>query len=224
MDLLQELDKAILSEKRDHRNYIGASSIGDECSRKIWFRFNGRHEEYSAESIRRFEDGYSVESRIIKWLKNSPSVELWDVDENGEQFGFSALDGRYQGHYDGIIRFDGVTYVLEIKASSKQSALVKLKEKLPEELVLQKWNEDYYAQAMTYCHFAQLDSHLLICADPGGRNLEIVRTPYNQAFAEALIEKARRIADATTMPQKNGGKTYWKCKMCPFYGECWNET
>lgn len=221
MDLLHEIDKAILSKPRGKRDYIGASSIGDECSRKLWYRFNKYSEEFTAESLRRFDDGHSVEERIISWLKLIPDIKLWTRDDNGEQFGFSALDGRYQGHYDGIIEIDGVVYVLEIKCSTKYNELCKLKEKYPEEVVLEKWNSDYYAQAMTYCKFADVSSHLLLCSDAGGRNLVTVKTPSNHAFADALLLKAERIADAIEPPNKNGGKTYWKCKLCPFYGECW---
>ncbi len=230
MDLLAEIDKVILSKEKDIRNYIGASSIGDECSLKIWKRFKGHKETYDALSLRRFADGHSVEERIISWLKDIPNFwledsddNIWTHDENGEQFGFSALDGKYQGHYDGIIRMDGVTYVLEIKASKKFSTLVNLKEKHAERNVLQLWNDDYYAQAMTYCYFAGVDNHLLICSDAGGRELELVKTPANHEFAEALMAKAKRIADSVEPPNKNGGKNYYKCKMCPFYKECWGE-
>lgn len=222
MDLLKALDDAILSIPKENRKYIGASSIGDECSLKIWKRFQGQSETYDAVSLRRFEDGHSVEARIISWLKLIPNVEVWTHDENGEQFGFEALDGKYQGHYDGVICIDGITSVLEIKASTKMSALVSLKEKFPEEYVLEKWNSDYYAQAMTYCKYAELDNHLLICADAGGRNMTIINTPYNATFADALLEKAKRIAETKTPPVKSGSKNYWKCKMCPFYGECFN--
>lgn len=223
MDILAEIDKVILSKSRDIRNYIGASSIGDECSLKIWKRFHGHEETYDALSLRRFEDGHSVEARIVSWLREVPNIELWTHDENGEQFGFSALNGKYQGHYDGIIRIDGVTYVLEIKASKKFSALLNLKSKHSEERVLQLWNEDYYAQGMTYCYFAGVNNHLLICSDAGGRELAVVRTASNHEFAQALIEKAKRIANSVEPPNKSGGKNYWKCRLCPFYKECWTD-
>lgn len=222
MDLLEKLDKAILSILNTHRDYIGASSIGDECSLKIWKKFNGYQEEYTAEALRRFADGHAVEERIVSWLRLIPDIEIWTLDEFGKQFGFSALGGKYKGHYDGVIRIDGVLYLLEIKCSTKMSALKNLKEKYPEEYVLEKWNPDYYAQGMTYCKFAEIDKHLLICADAGGRNMVTVVTPYNEQYANALLEKAERIANATTPPQKNGGKNYFKCKMCPFYKECWD--
>lgn len=221
MDLLAEIDKVILSKERDVRKYIGASSIGDECSLKIWKRFKGHAETYDALSLRRFEDGHDVEARIVSWLRDIPNIELWTHDENGEQFGFSALDGKYQGHYDGIIRIDGVTSVLEIKASKKFNTLCSLKEKKAQNAVLQEWNYDYYAQAMTYCYFAGVDNHLLICSDAGGRELVTLETPANHEFSEALLAKAERIANSIDPPQKNGGKNYWKCKMCPFYNECW---
>lgn len=221
MDLLLEIDKVILSAKQEQRDYIGASSIGDECSLKIWKKFQGQTEEFDAPSLRRFADGHAVEERIVKWLEQVPSIEIWTHDESGKQFGFSAFGGKYKGHYDGVIKFDGILYLLEIKSSTTFAELVRLKKKLPEEYVLDKWNPDYYAQAMSYCKFAEIENHLLICADAGGRNLTTVRTPYNAAYADALVGKAKRIADAVDPPEKNGSKNYWRCKMCPFYKECW---
>lgn len=221
MDLLAEIDKVILSKERDIRKYIGASSIGDECSLKIWKRFKGHAETYDALSLRRFEDGHSVEARILGWLSQVPNIQIFIVDEDGNQFGFEALGGRYQGHYDAIIIWKGKIYVLEIKASKKFSTLVNLKAKHSEENVLHLWNEDYYAQGMTYCKFSNADGHLLICSDAGGRELVTVETPANHEYADALLLKAERIANSETPPNKNGGKNYWKCKMCPFYGECW---
>lgn len=221
MDLIDEIDKVILSKERSSRKYIGASSIGDECSLKIWKRFKGYSETYDAKSLRRFADGHAVEDRILSWIKDIPNVELWTHDENGEQFGFSALDGKYQGHYDGIIKIDGVTSVLEIKASKKFTTLLGLKQKTEEHNILQAWNYDYYAQGMTYCYFAGVDNHLLICSDAGGRELAKVETPANHEFAKALLQKAERIANSAEPPNKNGGKNYYKCKMCPFYRECW---
>lgn len=221
MNILDEIDKVILSEKRLHRKYIGASSIGSECDRKLWYRFKGYPEELSALALRRFEDGFSVEDRIINWIKQIDGIQLWDKDENGEQYGFSALDGRFKGHYDGVIKMDGTTYMLEIKASTKLPELVKLKEKFPEDMVLKEWNFEYYAQAMVYCHYANIKNHMLICADAGGRKLETIITPSNNTFAEALTVKAERIADSVFPPEKNGTKNFWKCKMCPFYKECW---
>jgi CRISPR/Cas system-associated exonuclease Cas4 (RecB family) len=221
MDLLQEIDKVILSEKRETRNYIGASSIGSECPRKLWYRFNGYPEEFDADSLRRFADGHAVEERILNWLRAIPNIKLWTHDENGEQYGFSALDGKYQGHYDGVIEIDGVLYVLEIKATTKQSGLIKSCKDYPEEYALEQWNPEYYAQAMTYCKFADIPNHLLICSDAGGRNLFMVRTPYNANYADALLLKAERIANAKEPPNKVGGKNFWKCKMCSFYGICY---
>lgn len=221
MDLLEEIDKVILSKPREQRAYIGASSIGSECPRKLWYQLKGYPQKYDAKSLRRFDDGHAVEERILNWLRQIPNIKLWTHDENGEQFGFSTLGGLYQGHYDGVIEIDGILYVLEIKASTKQGDLIRLGEKFPEPFVLEQWNEEYYAQAMTYCKFANIENHLLICADAGGRKLHIVRTPYNAEYADALLMKAERIANAKEPPNKVGGRNYFKCKMCSFYGECY---
>jgi hypothetical protein len=107
------------------RDYIGASSIGDECSRKLWYRLAGHQEQFNADTLRRFEDGHRTEALVLSWLRILPNIELHTHDAAGKQYGFSALGDRFKGHYDGIIK--GILqapktwHVLEIKCVNDKS-------------------------------------------------------------------------------------------------------
>ena len=65
---------------------LGASSIGTECIRKIYFQWrNFAKKQLDGRILRLFETGYIQEDRIIKDLHNS-GLEVWAVDEYGSQF------------------------------------------------------------------------------------------------------------------------------------------
>lgn len=207
------------------RRYIGASSIGDPCARKLWYRHHtDLPETFDAETIRKFNDGHRCEDVMADLLRRVPGVRLWTHDEeNGGQYGFE--DGPFSGHYDGIIlgllQAPKTPHVWEHKATDvkKFEALKKLKA-IDEKTALREWNAIYYAQAVVYMHKAELTRHYLTVSTPGLRDYMSVRTEENPATAEALIMKAKRIAMAKTPPERIGGPDYWRCKWCSFYGEC----
>ena len=54
--------------KREKRKYLGASSIGDECGRKIQYRYmnfpQDEGSEFSAKTLRIFEFGHNIEDYV----------------------------------------------------------------------------------------------------------------------------------------------------------------
>ena len=97
---LQRLDRALESESngKPSRSYIGASSIGDPCSRKLWYRLHRPAEQFEAATLRRFIDGHRTEDLVISWLRKVPGVQIWDRDYFGNQLGFE--DENFHGHLD----------------------------------------------------------------------------------------------------------------------------
>lgn len=87
--LIRLLDKVILEEHENEppRNYLGASSIGDECSRKLWYKYKGHKENFDVETIRRFADGHRTEEVILGWLRHCKGIELYTTRDlvNGSE-------------------------------------------------------------------------------------------------------------------------------------------
>ena len=104
----QAVDKAIVEKnsKRERRKYLGASSIGDECSRKIQYRYlNYPQDEgsgFSARTLRIFEFGHYIEDYAAMWLRDA-GFDLRTEDKMGQQFGFSIADDEIKGHIDGVV-------------------------------------------------------------------------------------------------------------------------
>lgn len=209
------------------RNYVGASSIGDDCERKLYYRL--RHSEEAAprkaELILAANDGYRSEDYVASLIREIPGVELTTHDVHGKQLGFR--HGIFAGHIDGII--DGLpqapktSYIWENKCSNekKYNALIKAKEKFGTKGALEQWDYIYYCQAVIYMHFFDLKRHYTTVSMAGSRKIQSVRTVANPKLAKMLIEKAVRIGNATSAPFGISENPSWyKCKWCDFNEFC----
>jgi hypothetical protein len=227
--LLVAMDNVLIEEnKKDPpRNYIGASGINGDCDRKIWLSYQGYKSVFKPDSLRAIADGHSTEEVINNILKKIPYIELHTHDENGNQYGFSDLGGKYRGHYDGVIRglpkSPNTWHIYEVKCTNEKSynQLAKIIETYGEENALKEWNPTYYGQAVTYMWYEKLTRHVTFVSKPGGRGRPlVVRTKQNHTFAKQLRDKAEMLLNMKDAPEKIGGENYFKCKMCGFYEVC----
>lgn len=226
--LLNAIDAAIVKEnnRQETRNYVGASGIGGDCSRKLWYGLHGYKQKFTADTLRKINDGYTTEETVIRWLRMVPNIKLYTHDENNKQYGFSDIDGKYRGHYDGVIKgipqSPNTWHIFEVKCVDEKyfKEVEKIKKEVGEKNTLKIWRPEYYAQAVTYMWYEKLTRHLTIIASAGGRKLLTVRTEQDHTYAKSLKEKAKRIIDSPDPPTQIGDRNYYKCKMCGFYDIC----
>ena len=65
------------------RWHLGASIIGNPCSRYLWFIFRwALHEKFTGRMQRLFNRGHREEARFIEWLRGI-GFEVWDTNANG---------------------------------------------------------------------------------------------------------------------------------------------
>ena len=77
---------------------------------------------------------------------------------------------------------------------------------------------------MLYCHYSKLDSHILTCSTPGGRDTQSCQTKYNETIALQLIEKANRIIFSDEVPPRiHNNQSFYLCKWCEFSEICHNK-
>lgn len=219
---------AQLGNNKERRDYLGASLIGDECVRKTWYEYNHFEKEpFSAETLFNFEDGHRTEDLIAQRLRFIPGIELWTHDEAGKQFGFSDLDGKFRGHFDGVIR--GILqapkslHIWENKtcAHKKYAEFQKAKQTYGEKGALKQWNIGYYVQAQLYMKYTKIDRHYLTVALAGGRDIDSCRTEYDRDVAEFYIARAKNVIEATEPPPRISDKSeFWMCRFCNFSKIC----
>jgi hypothetical protein len=201
------------------------SAIGGTCERALWYGFRWvAQPAFDAATLKRFEDGHASEAVAVARLKATRGLEVHEVGEDGEQFGFKDLGGHFSGHMDGVVlglvQAPKTWHVLEIKASEKWQELDKARKKVGEKHALAEWNATYYAQAVLYMDYAGLDRHFLVCVSPGARRWTAVRTDANPAYALMLKGKAERIIYTDHAPNRIGGPDNFACRWCDFADVC----
>lgn len=211
------------------RTYLGASSIGEPCSRKLWYRFRWvAKERFSASTLAMFDDGHNSEDVIVDRLRNVPGISLSTGPDEERQWRVEAFDGHFVGHLDGAIlglKQDPTTWhVLEVKCTAKVDQLAKLITVNGEALALKMWNAVYYAQAIIYMYLTGMTKHYLIATSPGARQPSIaLRTDADPREAVRLLDKANRIIYSQEPPSKIGGEDFYLCRICSFSGHCHNK-
>lgn len=209
------------------RPYLGMSAIGAECERQLWYSFRwALKPSFDAATLKRFEDGHRTEDLIVARLAAIPELTVHAVDpETNYQFGFKDIDGHFRGHMDGVclglLQAPKSWHVLEIKCSAKHTDLDKAKTKFGEKMALAQWNATYYAQAVLYMDYAEIDRHYLVCVSPGGREETSVRTNADPDHAKALRNKAYGIIYAQHPPARLSEKPdFYQCRWCDFSAVC----
>jgi len=220
------------AKKEPPRNYIGASSIGEDCERKLFYKL--RHADKAkprrAELILAANDGHRSEDLVASYIRQIPGVELWTHKNDGGQYGFHERFGEvdFKGHVDGIIKglpqSPATAHIWENKACNQKifDAFLKARETHGTKGALQKWKPIYYAQAIINMEKFDIKRHYTTVCLSGTRKIASCRTEANPTLAKLLIEKAKRVASATTPPFGiSDNPTFYECKhMCDFYEHC----
>ena len=226
---LEAVNQAIeAAQDTTPRPYLGASSIGDPCSRKLWYGFRwAAAKSFTGSTLRLFEDGHRGEDLMAARLKAVPEITLSTHADDGRQWGISDHEGHFRGHCDGFVKgllqAPQTPHIWEHKVTNetKQQKLVKLKQEHGEKNALAQWDAIYYAQAQVYMHCFGLTRHYLTCSSPGERTTVSVRTDYVWNHAEPLMAKAKDIITSDQPPTRlSEDPTHWLCKFCDFHSVC----
>ena len=222
------LDAKIIENHKQQkkRDYLGVSSIGDDCLRKVQLQYEGKEAEFSASTLRTFDIGHRLEDLVAEWLRIA-GFELKTRNENGEQFGFSTAKGRIKGHVDGKIVdvsddlkqfFPRFPLLWECKTLHHKS----WQETAKKGLMLTKTL--YYAQIQLYMAYLELDQCLFTALNKDSSELYFELVPFDSEVAQKYSDRAVQVIQASEnseqMPCISADSSFFKCKMCAFRNEC----
>lgn len=202
------------------RAYLGASQLGEDCERKLWYSFHwAAWEVFEGRMLRLFDTGHREEQRVIDELR-SIGVTVWDRDETtGEQIRFSAVEGHSGGGCDaiakGFIEAPKTYHVLEIKTmNAKHFGEFFAKGVL-------KSHPKYYTQFTLYAGWAEIDRTFFIAKNKDDDDLHAERINFDKPHFVAAEAKARRVIySPEPNPKITEDATSYLCKFCPAWGIC----
>ena len=228
--IAEAVDQGIVrvNERRERRKYLGASSIGDECSRKIQYRYlnypQDENSGFSAQTLRIFEFGHGIEDHAAKWIKDA-GFDLRTEDKMGEQFGFSIADGESRGHIDGVI-CDGPVDMCYPALWENKSAKDN-KWKAFQRMGVAKANPTYATQIALYQAYMELTEcpALFTVVNKNTSEIYYELVPFDKELAQAASDKAVNILTASKagdiLPRIAQSKDFYLCKFCEFRETCW---
>lgn len=218
-DLLPKAEDAYRPSKVTPRGHLGASMIGKECARSLWYSFHWvKKEQLTGRILRLFNRGHLEEARVVALLKTI-GCQVWQFTEDGNQFQFSGYRGHFGGSLDlvlqGIPEMPDVPVLGEIKTHSEKSFTEM------EVGGVQKTKFEHYVQMQIYMGEYSLTHALYIAVNKNTDELYLEIIPFDPATYERFSSRAAMLVDSICAPEKISREPSWfKCKMCGYQGVC----
>ena len=230
-NIIKELDRAIVEkeDKQPKRKYLGASSLGDSCTRKLQYRYmNHPIDEgkgFPAKTLRTFALGHTIEDMMIMYFRDA-GFDL-RTEKRGEQFGFETANGEVRGHIDGVICSGPVHLAYPMLWECKSASDKKFKEFVRKGVA--EANPVYAAQIALYQAYMNLSDNpcCFTVLNKNTSEIYIELVPFDSALAQATSDKAVNIIKATQaqemLPRVAQNDDYFACKWCEFRNTCWEK-
>ena len=202
------------------RSHLGASLIGKACERALWYDFRWTTKaRFEGRVLRLFETGNREEERLVRNLRRTGATVLEVDPETGRQFRVQAHGGHFGGSLDGVaihlLEAPKAWHVLEFKTHSNKSFT---------DLVAKKVRESkpqHFAQMQIYMHLMGMNRAMYLAVNKDTDDLYVQRVEADVAYAEQLLEKARRIIFAPTpLPRISEEPSWYQCRLCDHADVC----
>lgn len=210
--------------------HLGASEIGRECERQIWYNFRwAASKEFEGRMLRLFETGNLAESRMVGNL-SSIGVDVRPFDlKTGRQFRMEMFGGHFGGSLDGILigllEAPKTWHLLEMKTHNEKSFVELVKKGV------EKAKYEHYVQMQTYMGMSHeqphdspipvLDRAFYFAVNKNTDELYMERVHYDGGLYLGIKEKVRRIVFATVPPPKiSESKEFFQCRWCDYKDIC----
>jgi hypothetical protein len=231
--IVAELDRGIIekNKKERTRTYLGASSLGDPCARKIQYRYMGfdpdEDKGFPGKTLRTFSLGHAIEDLMVMMFRDAGFDLRVSKSMNDEQFGFSIADGEIRGHIDGVICGGPLNMPYPMLWECKSANDKKFKEFVNKGVA--EANPVYAAQVALYQTYMDLADNpcVFTVLNKNTSEVYIELVPYNKKLAQDVSDKAVLILEASKaediLPRIAQNEDFYMCKWCEFHKTCWEK-
>jgi len=230
--VLPHMSDAYRDTEESHRSHLGASQLGQDCGRAVWYSFRwATKAAFNGRILRLFNRGHIEEARFIAMLLMI-GMPVYQQDVNGEQFHIQFGDGHGGGSGDGVTHYNSSPALLECKTHSETSFI---------ELAgpLKIWREyligeshfkgkgvreakpEHFVQAQIYMRKMGVAACLYMAVNKNTDDLYIEILTLNSEHADQYIDRGEKLIQATKPPNKiSESPGYWKCTWCEHKPVC----
>lgn len=175
---------------KGRRAHLGASILGRECRRALWYTFRWATDlVHEGRLLRLFDRGQLEEERFAADLR-AVGVTIHTVDpSSGKQFRFSDVGGHVGGSMDGaafgLIESPDKWHVVEMKTHGDKSFTDLVKNGV------EISKPEHFAQMQLYMHWSGMARAFYMAVNKNTDEIYTERVKHDQETAERLIVKAR---------------------------------
>jgi len=202
------------------RKHLGASLIGKQCARELWYSFHWvKVPTHAAQLLRLFNRGHLEEARFIALLK-AAGLQVWSESPEGKQFKVQGCDGHFGGSIDsvvlGIPEAPDTPYLAEFKTHSTKS-FTNLKSNGVKEA---KW--EHYVQMQIYMGGLALAGALYLAVNKDTDEIYAEIVAFDNETYSRYMQRASSIISSDEPPSRMHGSspTWFQCKYCTYYTMC----
>ncbi|WAX22445.1 Cas4 family CRISPR-associated exonuclease [Pseudomonas phage MiCath] len=218
--VIPHMDDAYRTDESPFRSHMGASLIGGDCARAVWYGFHWATKPFfPGRVLRLFNRGHLEEARFIALLLMI-GCDIYQQDENGKQYRISSSEGHFGGSGDGIAVGlpdlpPGTPALTEFKTHNDKSF-----KKLVEEGV-RECKPEHYTQMQLYMYKMGLPVALYGAVNKNDDELHFELIELNSRHAEVYLGIADELVWSEYPPKRiNESPGYYKCKWCDHRPVC----
>lgn len=222
-DLMPLAGDAYDTKNEEFRTHLGASLIGRECDRELWYSFHwATSKKFDGRMIRLFNRGHLEEPRMIALLQMI-GCEVWQLDQNGKQFRISGHRGHFGGSLDAVVRgipdLPNEACLTEFKTHNEKS-FIKL---TTEGVIKAKW--EHFIQQQVYMGKNSLNWSLYMATSKNTDELHAELVQFDPIIYAKYDNRAWNIIESMAPPKKISESPSWyKCKFCDHKDVCHDKT
>lgn len=218
--VIGHIGDAYRTDEDGHRSHMGASMIGGECARAIWYNFRwATKPHFPGRIIRLFNRGHLEEARFIAMLLMI-GCEVYQQDEQGNQYRISDAEGHFGGSGDGVILNipdlpPGTAALGEFKTSGeKPFKEVKMKG-------VREAKFEHYVQMNVYMKKMGLAVSLYMVVNKNTDELYAELIYFDNEVAEQFLDRGRQLVWMDSPPDRiSSSPGFYKCRFCDHRPVC----
>jgi hypothetical protein len=218
--VIPHIGDAYRGEEDPFRKHLGASVIGEECARKVWYSFRWTTlPKFDGRILRLFNRGHLEEARFIAALLTI-GVDVYQQDAEGKQYRISDVGGHFGGSGDGVgINIPdlpaGTPALLEFKTHNDKSF------KKLSSVGVREAKFEHFVQMQCYMRKMQLFYALYGAVNKNDDDLHFEIVQLDTLFADQFLDRARQIILSLEPPKKiNESPGWFACSWCDHKAVC----